>query len=340
MPVIATHKLHLLDLKWLVLEHRTLPASRQLPAVLLALVLVHASAAQTLPTDSRLPRTRAGPQPTSSQILTEAAASLARHRSVAASMRQRIDLYGRRLVGSGSYRQLQTGTDLLFRLELKVPVGETLASLLQVCDGRYLWTYRVLPDKQVEQGLDASLSAVDLNRVREMSFTPRVGSVNFGLGGLPGLLNQTAHVFDFRRARRSVLHGTPVWILSGEIRQEVWRQLGGAETAGEGGANLEHVPDLVNVAVGTDDLFPYQFEFRKTRPDEPSLGAAMIARSDSWPIMTLELFEVQIDVPVDPEIFSFRPPNFQIDDVTEEFLANERLSDGLDQRQDGLPQRR
>ena len=176
--------------------------------LVLPVLTVPASVAQVLPTETRPSGAASASSPTSAEILTAAAASLARHQSVVASMRQRIDLYGRRLVGSGSYRQLQTGTDLLFRLELKVPVGETLASLLQVCDGRYLWTYRVLPDKQVEKGLDASLSAVDLNRVREMSFVPRVGTANFGLGGLPGLLNQTARVYRFsdRSAKRSARH--------------------------------------------------------------------------------------------------------------------------------------
>lgn len=273
-----------------------------------------------------------GARLTSADVMTEAAARLARHRSVVANMRQRINIYGRRLVGSGSYQQLQTGTDLLYRLELKVPVGETLASLLQVCDGRYLWTYRVLPDKKVENGLDTSSAAVDLNRVREISSIPRLGTAGFAVGGLPGLLQQTARLFEFRAPQQSMLHGTPVWVLNGKLRMDVLHRLQLGDSAGEGGETLEHVPDMVTIALGMDDLFPYQIEFRKKQLGDSVLGAGVITRSESRPLMTLELFEVQLDVPVNPDLFSFRPPNSQIDDMTEQFLANQQLSSELEAR--------
>ena len=190
--------------------------------------------------------------PPSVSLLDEAITRLSRLPSVTANVRQRIDLYGRRLIGFGSYRQMRTRTDLLFRFELKVPVGDTLASLLQVSDGRYLWTYRVLPDKQIEKGLDASLSTVDLNRVRELIYDPRQPPTDFGMGGLPGLLEQTARMFEFRQAaQKSGLHGTSVWVLDGEIRRSLVEQMTiptDSDGAGEESRSdaLNHIPDRVS----------------------------------------------------------------------------------------------
>ncbi len=241
-------------------------------------------------------------------------------------------MYGRKLIGSGNYRQLRTRTDLLFRFELKVPVGDTLASLLQVSDGRYLWTYRVLPDKQIEKGLDASLSTVDLNRVRELLFDPRRSATEIGMGGLPGLLEHTARMFEFGEAQRRGLHGMPVWVLIGRIRPSIVSQLAmrAQLDVAEGEPQvspdrLSHVPDLVTLALGADDLFPYQIEFHKKRRRGGNRPTMLLETGSSRPMVTLEFFEVQTNAPVDPELFAFRPPNFQIDDSTDEFLANQRM---------------
>ena len=81
-------------------------------------------------------------------------------RSVSLRMRQHINMFGRQLVGTGVYQQLDEGEDRRLRLDLKVKVAEQWTSMLQVCNSRFLYIRRDL-------GGVSKLGRVDLRRIRE-----------------------------------------------------------------------------------------------------------------------------------------------------------------------------
>ena len=116
--------------------------------------------------------------------------------TILAQIRQRVILFDRQLTGSGVYRQMTTGAgDCLFRTEFRVPIGDSVSTMLQVCDGRFIWSYEILPHED-DDGVSTDLGRVDLNAIRRQA--GQAASVAFG--GLPGLL---------RDAQRSFLFETP-----------------------------------------------------------------------------------------------------------------------------------
>jgi hypothetical protein len=120
-----------------------------------------------------------------------------------------------------------------------------------------------------------------------------------------------------------------VWSLQGE-----WDPTRLAEMLPDQKARLEagqgadlsrlapQVPERVTIMLGRDDLFPYRIEYARRQPvdkKKPSASGQMKQ------IVLLELFEVQLNVPVDPRLFVYNPGGLEPTDQTTTFLKSLRL---------------
>ena len=88
-------------------------------------------------------------------ILRSAIGAIEARPSFSASVRHQVHLFDKHLFGSGSYQELRRGTVPMVRLELSIQIGDQVSSLLQVCDGKVLWTYRKLLDETTLTRIDA-----------------------------------------------------------------------------------------------------------------------------------------------------------------------------------------
>lgn len=271
-------------------------------------------------------------------ILTTAARRLHESPPFEAKLRERIDLFGQQLVGSGIYMQAGQGSDQ-FRLELKIQLADRMTSLTQVCDGRYVWTRRDLgPEQQY-------LSHIDLVRVRRALAESGSAAIPpnqwLAIGGLPGLLNGLSENFAFNTPATHQLGQLPVWTTKGSWRPEMLAELlpnkADAILAGKP-APLEslpvHLPASVAVALGRDDylpLFPYRIEFRRLvqQPKSPELNPTTsaatsatpaAARSVEQPMLILELFEVRSPAVIDPRAFTYDAGDQEDHDETETLI--------------------
>ena len=265
--------------------------------------------------------------PTQGQILLETAIrTLESRNSVSARIRQTIDLFGNKLVGSGIYEEVRPGRDQLIRLELRTQLGDQVSSLLQVCDGHYLWTYRRLLD-------DGALSRIDVGRairaVQTAEPAPKRAEMGIlpGLGGLPRLVRGLYGSFLFVTAEKGQLEQSPVWLLTGQWKpQRLAKILPDQKDAIQQGRppKLEklppHLPDQVLVFLGQTDLFPYRIEYRRTIP--PRKGSPQ--PSASRPIVTVDLFDVRLNMPIDPGRFLYNPGNVKFSDQTDSFIKSFR----------------
>ncbi len=100
--------------------------------------------------------------PDGQSLLSRAVAQLTSLPALEAKLRQKAQLFGQEVAGSGTYLQTQSQRGLLLRLELKLQVGDQQSSLQQVCDGRFLWVRRDVA------------SGVSLGRVDMALSRPRV----------------------------------------------------------------------------------------------------------------------------------------------------------------------
>ena len=273
-------------------------------------------------------------------MVRRAAEQLLRQPALEAKIRQRADLFGQQLVGSGSYQQLgDSGGNVQFRLELKLQAAGEVTSVQHVYDGRFLWIRSNLPRRK-------ELSRIDLRKIREAETA--AGAANpqsptsgnwMKLGGLPRLLQGLHDHFTFAAPRADQIGPIPVWIVEG-----AWRPA----PSESGGAESElppRAPDSVILILGRDDvtpLFPYRVEFRR-RVDDASAGDSPVGRPASKSIVTLELFEVQIRAQLDPASFTYTPGDQKVNDLTEAYLqslglASEKIrqaggtDNGLDRR--------
>lgn len=263
------------------------------------------------------------PPPPQGQVLLEAAIrELENRQSVSAKINQQVNLFGKQLQGDGTYLEQRPGRDHLMRLELRIVLGDEVSNLVQVCDGRYLWIYRKLLD-------DGTLSQIDVARVvhamQEVQAAASRGGLGMlpGLGGLPRLLRGLYAAFDFQVAEKGRLEQLPVWILRGQWKPaqlaKIFPEQAQALQQGKP-ANWkkapEHLPDSVIVLLGQNDLFPYRTEYyRKLGPKERKRDDQAIRA-----LVSMDLFQVTFNVPIDPNRFVYNPGNAKVVDQTTNFI--------------------
>ncbi len=268
---------------------------------------------------------RISPPVSGQTILGHAILTLESRPSVAAKIRYSVDLFGQKPVGSGVYLGQRSEQGVLFRLSLRLQLGNEPSSLLHVCDGRYLWMYRKL-------GKAETLSRVDLARVaRALEESGDIESLDKidrwpGLGGLPKLLRGLHATFDFTPVGETRLAGQlPVWKLRGEWKPEKLAGVPPEEEEpvkkgkpGDLGELPGHLPDHVLLFLGREDAFPYRIEYRRRETDRPQ-GSEL---PEGRPIVTMELFEVNLNAPVDTTVFIYNPGDLECADQTADFLKS------------------
>ncbi|NUQ62464.1 MAG: hypothetical protein HUU20_08245 [Pirellulales bacterium] len=252
--------------------------------------------------------------------------------SISARVRQQIDLFGKQLVGAGTYLEQRSGASLRFRLELKIQLGDEASTLLEVCDGQYLWRYQRFHD-------EGKLSKIDVQRVlkvlEEAGQLGRLDTVDQwpALGGLARLLRGLYANFDFHQAEPLQLSGGGLGESPGTVPFLVWKLRGQwkpgkladllpdrAEDIRSGKpvdlAGLPSpLPEAVVIYLARDDLFPHRLEFYRSPPEKPGQG-----RGAPQPVVTIEFIQLNVNVPIDPSRFLYNPGNLDCLDQTADFL--------------------
>jgi hypothetical protein len=272
----------------------------------------------------------AGPTPDARRLLLAAIRELDAHDSISAQIRQEVDLFGHRLVGTGVYLQQRTGGVDRFRMELKLQLGDRPSSLVQVCDGQYLWVYRTLGDAPPLVRIDAQRVEEAMQGAGGLANTGSLG-VMPSLGGIPKLLSSLDAWFEFTEAvpgrwgrqRQAVWRLTGRW-KAGRLAQLLPEQKDAAAKGNlpEGTALPDYLPARAVLVLGQEDLFPYHLEYLRA----DGLAAGGGTESDAQPMVTMDLFEVNVNVPIDPGRFLYNPGETDFVDQTDAVL--ERLAAG------------
>jgi len=248
------------------------------------------------------------------QLLDQASTMLARYHSVVAKVRCRAQLFDREIIGNGEYLQ-GPGTSRLMRYELRLQTGNRVVHSLQVNDGRYLWRRYVYED-------EPEIDRIDVNRALSSAMANGIVAgpeavVVVGMGGLGRLIESLRKDFQFTSVFRSELGngqvgGLPVYGVEGTWNPLVLSNLGLASAE----KLRPHVPDRVTLYLGCDDAFLYRVDYSRTQSGAGEGGAA------PKPLLKLELFEVQFDVPIDEARFHFDAAAHHVVDVTERYIQS------------------
>ena len=256
-------------------------------------------------------------------LLQTAIQTLLSHRSVSAEIRSTVSLFDQQLIGSGIYLEQGQAENRQSRLELTLKgADDQKSSLVQVVDGRFLWTYRKVLDK-------AELRQVDIGRVyhvMERSNKAPLADTRAlpGLGGLPRLLQNLDASFDFTSAELGLWgkRKLRVWQLEGHWKPEALaRVLPKQKEALSAGKPVDlaqlppHLPDRVSLLLGQADHFPYRIEYHRGSPLRED-------KSPRPPLVDMELFQPVINAPIDPHRFIYNPGDQEKINATDSFLES------------------
>lgn len=260
-----------------------------------------------------------GTQRSPQEIVKDAVRALESQNSVSAKISQEINLFGKKLIGSGGYLEQQMGDIRLMWLSLTIQLGDDCSSLLQVCDGRFLWTRTKSFDSEQLRRIDVISATKALEKAKRM---PPQGSAGIlhSLGGLCKLMQRLHDTFVFTSVQPGLLKmqsgQLPVWQLRGRWKPGyVAKVLPEQKETIESGkpADLSklprHLPDHVLLTLGQVDLFPYRIEYRRAD-----------GKGGTKPLVTIHLSHVTTNVPIDPNRFQYNPGDMKFEDETDLFL--------------------
>ena len=265
-------------------------------------------------------RPDAGPAGGPQSFLERAIIQLESCDSISAKTRQSAELFGKRLVGSGTYLERRSAQQLMFRLELRFQSGDREATFLQSCDGRSLWIYE-------DFGGRPTLAQVDIARIaralEERGEMPQAGKIGQwpGLGGLPKTLRGLHLAFDFTAAEEARLEDRlPVIRLQGEWKQKrpmrFFPDKADEIKAGRPvdlGKLPSYLPHYVVLYLEQKGLFPRRIEYWRRAP----VGPRQQEPPENQLMVAMDLFDVQINVPISPARFQFDPGKLEPSNQTE-----------------------
>ncbi len=263
---------------------------------------------------------------TDPQKVVSAAAKELRDSSFEARLRFRSQILGQNLNGVGGYVQLRGRPETYFRLDVKFEIGDQTHSIVQVCDGRYLWLHRDLPGGKI-------LHRVDLRRIREAHASGSETTLTspnewLAAGGIPKLMESLSTSYQFHSLTESMLSKVDVWEVVGKRSQKPspmppeHPERAAIPPRLETSQLAPHVPDRIKLFLGRDHhivLFPYRVEFQRTSP-KTNLKSGQ-GRGVST-IMTLDFYEVRRRPDLDVRQFVFHPGDQEIQDQTDNYIKS------------------
>lgn len=249
----------------------------------------------------------------SKAILKRAIVQLHSESRFQASVRHKIHMFDQQLVGTGHYRQFGNDSIKRLRFELKTQVGEKTSSVIQVCDGRHLWTRENLTEGTTLSRIDVRFIQDELAEYERDNgvgkFTANWGA-NIAMGGLPRLLTSIDLCFDFRSVKEATYEDIPVWVMVGTWKSEVKERI--IEQFNSGTQLPAHLPDAVQLVLGRD--VEYKFIPREIQ------YLRILADQTAKPMVSLQLYDITRLVDMNSSQFEYQRGEQVIVDRTQAFL--------------------
>ncbi len=280
------------------------------------------------------------------RFATRVLAMLERRAAVVARVRHRVHLGEYALTGSGRYWQQGVGNLRKTRLELQTQIADQSASLVQVFDGRYLWTDRQFPSGRavtrldpirLQEGLAGGESPI-ARQGRPTAATSLL-SAAASRGSFCGQLADMIKQFDFEDPQQVPMNGVPMIATIGHWKVDelarAWPAHNRARTESTGSQPGEipvekspqevladwpqQLPHHVLLVVGPQDMYPYLIEYRRS-DDEPlaNSSAGLLPAND--PLARFEQFDVQFAVQIDNRLFELASGDVQWTDETDRLI--------------------
>jgi hypothetical protein len=250
-------------------------------------------------------------QRTPASELKRAREQLLKASSVSATVVETITLFEKSYKAEGKYLQKTSPrpNEWNMRLELRLKLGESAGSLLEVCDGQVLWTRTEIDfGKKRDRRGRKETSLTRRNVAEIMSAARRLGDpktettliASFGLGGLPALIAAIEQDMKFNpEMKEETLRDRPVVVISGAWTDTFASKLRGPGAQGTPNLLPAYVPDSVRVLIDRETGIPLQILYLKR----------LSGRKVSRPMLTLDFLDVALNEPINSNEFDYEPPD-------------------------------
>jgi len=280
------------------------------------------------------------------RLVDEAAAKIAKLQSVAANLRETVDMLNQQITIKGNYLKAAN-----HRVYLRLTVSglaDTGGTTLQVCDGETFWDYESILENQAYRKFSVKpvfdrLTSPELDaKIKDQVIT------QMGLAGPETLLIGLRRVFRFETKEEGTLDGKPVLIVHGSWKAQSRQGLTGPDNRPVAPAGMlpPYIPSDATLYLGKDDGWPYQLvlsgraptvvlETRQVGPDGRVIGAKSSRETVAPTKIVLEYTDVKLNAAIQLNEFVFQAPSAAaVEDNTELMVR------ALDQAIQGQAQRK
>jgi len=213
----------------------------------------------------------------------------------------------------GKYLQ---GKGLKLRLEFELEIGRTKGTLVQVCNGKTLWTQNTIGATVQATRRDVPRIIKELKQLSQAGTKPRPRQfeTDLGLGGIEALLTSLERTMTFTLRRERQVQGRPFVIIEGSWNATFLETLTD-DRRPSSGELPEYIPDRVRIYFDKTTQFPHRIVYMKKQPDREGLR----------PMVSLEFRKVEVNATIDDSVFVFKAgKGVQVQDVTNEFIKQVR----------------
>lgn len=263
------------------------------------------------------------PQETASLLLHSALNRAVWGDAVTCKIRQRITLLDKQLVGVGTYAHGGGGRGELM-LHVRFPAADQMNTLMQVSDGRVLYTIENL-------GVVSQRSRIDLNRIHERlgvitaaSLEDPVIALYLAVGGQAELLRKIVQQYRWKSVQSGKLGNHEVWWLGGELATEPppVRAFAEVDNLLFLPNNSTMLPTKIRVALGKKDPVPlWLYQVEQSRDD------ALSGIKSRTPLhVVTEFLEPNLVKQLPENIFQIQSSNDTIIEETRRYLPPHSLA--------------
>lgn len=244
-----------------------------------------------------------------SELLDRVRQELQKHQSVKADLMQNVSIAEQQFKISGQYLSLgnaDSGTKLKLSYTV-IPDQGAQGEMLEVCDGKELWTMLTLPGSQRVTHRNILQIQKAAAAAQQKNVPDAALNVELGLGGLTALLASLERTMEFDAMKQEDGDGHRRIVIQGHWKKELAQRF----TKDKDNILPPFVPDLVRLSVNAETLFPERLIYLKKQPEKKALK----------PLLSLEFQNVELNGSVDEDEFVFKIPKDVIpEDITKIYL--------------------
>ena len=262
------------------------------------------------------------------RLIDEAAAKLAKLRSVSATLLETVDMLNQQIKIKGTY--LKAPENRIYLLLSVSGPPDTNGTTLQVCDGETLWDYQAI--LEAPQAYRKFSIKPIMERLNSPELDPKIKEQamnQLGLAGPETLLVGLRRDFRFEEKEDATLDGKPVWILHGSWKNRQGLTGPDGRPVPQVGMLPPYIPSDALLYLGKEDGWPYKlslegrqptslFDTRKKGPDGRYIGSKSSIETVAPTKVVLEYADVKLNVGIQLNEFVFQaPPAASVEDNTE-----------------------